>query len=465
MYTLCFGSFACLLKNAMNKPNPNNVVVPLLFGAVDEYYRTGDHDSSNCGNWLKATKKLPLSIASPTNPFDQLAVEKYFEETILSRITDDSKKKIFHQYLYTLVVQNTDIDKQQKDDLTDALINKRYSFFDSQVFLYAILQPNTSGVELDGIELLSLPTAPKLEKTIYDKDFDRVFIPVSHNSALDTVSDNCIRLFRLDVINSAIVFDNLNDLLEKNIGRYVFSRATRDKLVSDGHSENIGKKAVEILKKAGGFDKARIGEELGDIILYILLEQNLNAPKVYNKIELVSTTDNNVVNQGGVHLLTLDSAESKYKVIVAKSNVVGDLRTAIDNAFSVIVTANKNTSKEYNLLDSSVLNLSFKPQIAEYLRSIIIPTKLKVGVSTSNAFAVFLGYSIGVDSAHFNADDFPKEVEAKMVEDIKNQIDYIKEKIAAENLNGYTFYFYLIPFNDADCEKITIMQNLVGGDV
>lgn len=462
MEVLSFGSYATIYKKAICKPDADKIVVPLLFEAIEK--NLCDLDNADCQKWRKATKKLPSYIVSPSVSINTLAVEKYFEETILPKLTDGNKKDTFHQYLYTLVVQNTDIDKQQKDDLTDALINKQYAYFDSQVFLYAISQSNTSGVNLDGIELLSLPTAPKLEKTIYDKDFDRVFIPVSHNSALDTVSD-CIRLFRLDVINSAIVFDNLNDFLEKNIGRYVFSRATRDKLVSDGHSENIGKKAVEILKKAGGFDKAQIGEELGDIILYILLEQNLNAPKVYNKIELVSTTDNNVVNQGGVHLLTLDSAESKYKVIVAKSNVVGDLRTAIDNAFSVIVTANKNTTKEYKLLDASVLNLSFEPQIAEYLRSIIIPTKRKVGVSTSNAFAVFLGYSIGVNSAQYNANDFPKAVEAKMAEDIQNQIDYIKEKIAAENLNGYTFYFYLIPFNDADCEKITIMQNLVGGDV
>lgn len=463
MSTLCFGCYASLLKNAIDRHIADKEVVPLLFKAIEK--NLCDLDNADCQKWRKATKKLPSYIVSPSASINTLVVEKYFEETVLPKITDESKKGTFHQYLYTLVVQNTDIDKQQKDDLTDALINKQYAYFDSQVFLYAILQPNTGGVDLDSIQLLPLPTAPKLEKTIYDKDFDRVFIPVSHNSALDIVSDNIIRLFRLDVINSAIVFDNLNDFLEKNIGRYVFSRAMRDKLVSDGHSENIGKKAVEILKKAGGFDKAQIGEELGDIILYILLERNLNAPKVYNKIELVSTNGKNVVNQGGVHLLTLNSAESKYKVIVAKSNVVGDLRTAIDNAFSVIVTANKNTSKEYNLLDSSVLNLSFEPQIAEYLRSIIVPTKRKESVSTSNAFAVFLGYSIGVDCAHYNADDFPKAVEVKMAEDIKNQIDYIKEKIAVENLNGYTFYFYLIPFNDADCEKIAIMQNLVGGDV
>lgn len=463
MEFLSFGSYATIYKKAICKPDADKIVVPLLFKAIEK--NLCDLDNADCQKWRKATKKLPSYIVSPSVFINTLAVEKYFEETILPKITDENKKDTFHQYLYTLVVQNTDIDKQQKDNLTDALINKQYAYFDSQVFLYAITQSNTSGIDLESIALLPLPIAPKLEKTICDKDFDRVFTPVFHNSVLDTMNDNFIRLFRLDVINSAIVFDNLNDFLEKNIGRYVFSRATRDKLVSDGHSENIGKKAVEILKKAGGFDKAQIGEELGDIILYILLEQNLNAPKVYNKIELVSTTNNNIVNQGGVHLLTLDSAESKYKVIVAKSNVVGDLRTAIDNAFSVIVTANKDTAKEYKLLDSSVLNLSFEPQIAEYLRSIIIPTKRKAGVNISNAFAVFLGYSISVDSAQYNADDFPKAVEAKMAEDIQNQIDYIKEKIAAENLNGYAFYFYLIPFNDADCEKITIMQNLVGGDV
>ena len=49
-----------------------------------------------------------------------------------------------------------------------------------------------------------------------------------------------------------------------------------------------------------------------------------------------------------------------------------------------------------------------------------------------------------------------------MIEDIKTQIEYIKAKINKENLSGHSFYFYVIPFNDADCDKVTIMQNLLG---
>ena len=64
---------------------------------------------------------------------------------------------------------------------------------------------------------------------------------------------------------------------------YVLSRAKRDKLIDGGHIYNIGKKAVELLKKAAGLDNCMICEELGDIILYTLIEYNLNAPKIYNR--------------------------------------------------------------------------------------------------------------------------------------------------------------------------------------
>lgn len=459
MISLCFGSYASLFKNAINKPNADKAVVPLLFSAIDKCAC----DDADCNKWLKAQKKLPSTIASPVNPIDPRAVEIYFTDFILPRITDENKRQTFHQYLYSLVVADTNIEEQEKSDLTAALIVKNYSFFNSRIFLYAITQSNTKGVNLEDIELLPLPKAPSLTSSIYDTGFDRVFASVSHCETLNLCNRNFIKLFRLDVSNCTFAFDNLNDFLEKNLGRYVYSRAMRDQLINDGHLENIGKKAVELLKKAGGFDKTKISEELGDIILYILLEKNLIAPKIYNKIEFAGNTDTPAVNQGGVHLLTLDSTGAAFQIVIAKSKIIGDLRTAIDNAFSVIATANKNISSEYKLLDSSILNQSFTPQVADYLRSIIIPTKRKAGLVVHNAFGVFLGYSIGIDRSKYSNDEFVKVVETKMAEDIKNQISYIGEKIATNNLGGYSFYFYLIPFNDADCEKISIMQNLVGG--
>ena len=46
--------------------------------------------------------------------------------------------------------------------------------------------------------------------------------------------------------------------------------------------------------------------------------------------------------------------------------------------------------------------------------------------------------------------------------DIKAHAAYIVRKIKEENLSAHSFYFYILPFNDAD-EKLSIMNELLGG--
>jgi len=42
----------------------------------------------------------------------------------------------------------------------------------------------------------------------------------------------------------------------------------------------------------------------------------------------------------------------------------------------------------------------------------------------------------------------------------------LEEKIREYCLEGHSFYFYFFPFNDADAERISIIQELLsGGDI
>ena len=52
-----------------------------------------------------------------------------------------------------------------------------------------------------------------------------------------------------------------------------------------------------------------------------------------------------------------------------------------------------------------------------------------------------------------------------MQEDIRRNIDYILKKINDNFLGQHSFYFYVLPFNDAEDEKKTIMEAVMKGDV
>ena len=101
-------------------------------------------------------------------------------------------------------------------------------------------------------------------------------------------------------------------------------------------------------------DDVWIGEELGNVSCNVFLEQILGAPKLYNKIELAHFGNHNIQNGGGVHLLPLNNGGvPSYQMVFGKSNVIGDLKDAIDNAFNALITVRDNPSEELRIVEST----------------------------------------------------------------------------------------------------------------
>lgn len=80
--------------------------------------------------------------------------------------------------------------------------------------------------------------------------FDTVFSEVDSTKKLNLKNNNCLRLFYLDIFNNEFTYTGLHQLLQRNIGRYVFSRASIEQFKAEGDAEAIGLKAIELLRKA-----------------------------------------------------------------------------------------------------------------------------------------------------------------------------------------------------------------------
>jgi len=305
-----------------------------------------------------------------------------------------------------------------------------------------------------------------LSKTLKEAGFDSIFTEVEHTETLGLKNPHQLRMFHLDVANNAFSFDAMHSFLLKNIGRYVFSRAKMEQFRIDDNLEVVGAKAIGLLRKACNLDDSWIGEELGDVLLYVFLEQILGAPKLFSKIELMEYGNQNLLNGGGVHLLSLNDIGDtpSYQMVFGKSNIIGDLQDAIDNAFQSLKAIRDNASEEMRIVESTVFAQTFDKDTADYLKGIIVPSKKKNAV-VDKAFGVFLGYSLGLVAENYSNADFRKELMRKMDLDIKAHVAYIAKKIKEANMGTHSFYFYILPFNDADDEKRSIMKVLLEGGV
>ena len=65
----------------------------------------------------------------------------------------------------------------------------------------------------------------------------------------------------------------------------------------------------------------------------------------------------------------------------------------------------------------------------------------------------------------YSVSEFEAVVEEKMQADIRRNINYILKKIKDNGLEQHSFYFYILPFNDAETEKKSIMEAILKGDV
>lgn len=306
--------------------------------------------------------------------------------------------------------------------------------------------------------------AVQLNQTSNSRGFDSVFSEVTNNRQLNLANQNCLRLFHLEIRNNQFSFDGLIRFLRKNIGRYVFSRASIENFRLEGEEEAIGLEAIELLRKASNPKDSGAGGELGEILLYLFLEQKLNAPKLLSKVELKTTKGQYVFGSDGVHLLQLNGQPApSFQLVLGESKIQGDLKTAVDSAFVSIAGVSQDTSNEIRLIEANLLAESFDPVTTEFIKSLIVPSKRNLSINVDNAFGLFLGYSLDLDGTKMSNSEYRTAASQKMATDIQNIASYIEKKISDTGLSGYSFYVYVIPFNNAAEERAAIITKLKGG--
>ena len=151
------------------------------------------------------------------------------------------------------------------------------------------------------------------DKTISGGKFDEVFTEVPHTETLGLKNPEQLRLYHLNVNNNAFSTDSLEVFLRRNIGQYVFSRAQIENYHVEGDVYSVGMDAIDIMKRNGAPGQKGTGNDLGEILLYVFLEQVLGAPKIMSKVELQTGAKQYDSKCDGIHLLSLECVSKRIK--------------------------------------------------------------------------------------------------------------------------------------------------------
>lgn len=300
-----------------------------------------------------------------------------------------------------------------------------------------------------------------LKRTLKDPAFDRLFLKATDVTISALSNPTTASVFYLDPTNCKFRFGGLKDFIINNIGSYVFSRAQVKRLYD--RTKNLAAVGSQAMLKFMNTYGASADTVLGEILLYIFLEQELDAPKIMSKIELDGSNRNTVSKSDGVHLLSLNqSGQPFHQLVFGASHIVGDLKSAIDRAFKKIVAVESNYDSELQMVDNTTQWTIYDPDATDYMVKLMTPQRDGT-YKPDMAFGAFLGYTIKLDNPESDSQKYREAIKEQLKRDIANVQPYIIKKIQDAGLAGYSFYFYLLPFNDASNEKTSIIQELLSG--
>lgn len=295
-------------------------------------------------------------------------------------------------------------------------------------------------------------------KTQVKKDFLNLFYHELVNSELKECNSK-LNLFILKIENNQFIYSQLINELYDSIITYALSRKELENL-KDSIGGKRYVKAIDRLRNYTTNDG-----EFGEIMLYCLLESHLDAPKIFTKLELKTSSNDYVKGADGIHLLKLK--ENKFQLIFGESKLIDNLTTCLSEAFKSIkdfIKRDKNNIyDEINLLDSHLTQESYSEDMLEYLRRIIVPTKNSdTDLTKDNAFGIFATFDLKIDDAvkKMSNDDFREYVRGKVKSEVTKRFQHIKDKIKEYELYGYDFYIYILPFTELDSTRKKVIEDL-----
>jgi len=168
------------------------------------------------------------------------------------------------------------------------------------------------------------------DKTLHGGLFNNIFFEVSHSEKLNLRNPEQLRLFHLEVSNNLFVFGHLQQFIQRNIGQYVFSRAQIEEYELDGNAFSVGLDAMNVMKANANPGERDSGNDLGEILLFVFLEEVLKAPKILSKVELKAQSGSYDSECDAIHFLssTNSNGNSYYNIVFGTSSIVGDVKDA-----------------------------------------------------------------------------------------------------------------------------------------
>ena len=294
-------------------------------------------------------------------------------------------------------------------------------------------------------------------RTNVPENFLNLFHKILENEPVE--NGNKLNLFSLKISSNAFSYTNLVEELGDILTKYALSRSTYDDLCEKEKYTTLVTKAKERLRNAESNDG-----ELGEILLYAMLESHLKAPKLLTKLELKTDPNHYVNGADGVHLLKIN--DNTFQFIFGESKLYSDLKEGVKKAFESLKNLLKEDLNklryEIQLVNSNFMKEAHDEHSIELLKKLLIPTENDEDLNIDYSFGIFLGFNIKItdDERKLNNADFRDTIYEKVENAVWAILPTINDHIKQDDFRGYSFYIYIVPFSELKKQRKKMIAEL-----
>ncbi|MFJ6413213.1 DUF1837 domain-containing protein [Terribacillus saccharophilus] len=299
-----------------------------------------------------------------------------------------------------------------------------------------------------------------MDLSITSNDFLKVFTHLETHEISNTGSK--VNLFLCPINANRFDYNRVIDELVEPVADYAISRKVKKSY--SGKPMKLSKiareKFVEYKKNTG---------ELGEFLLYCFLEGHLNAPKIFSKLEMKTSTSMYVNGADGVHFFK--ASDQNYQLIFGESKTIKVLGSAMYDAFkSIYQFINEINDKgnrksginfEKRMISDNLDHESWSEEEKEFLTKLIYPSS-EEGFDVDDAFGIFIGFQISPseDDKKLSNSHYRKKIEDSVKDQLLKELKHVEDLINKFQLYGYSFYIYALPFTELDKAREDIMKGI-----
>lgn len=270
-----------------------------------------------------------------------------------------------------------------------------------------------------------------------------------------------INLFMLPVRNGDFDYKDISKKLSNEMVKYCLSKNRRNEYIEEERFAEMVEDAADKFR-----NHASNEGELGELLLYCLLESHLKAPKLISKMILKTSTNDYVKRADGIHILKVD--DINYQLLFGESKLNKSIKKGIKEAFKSIdelITRGVNNIESELLLINTHLRNELDDSEYEFVKNILFPSEEQVQCEYDNSFGILIGFEIEIpqqliiDEGNIKVREWVEHEVKRIVED---NIETIAKEIRRYNLMGYNCYIYAIPFTHIAKNRKNIIKRVKG---